>query len=77
MKEEIKTIRWVDTTSDSEWKKKEDIMKWAEEETICESTGFLVGKNKKHIVIASMRDKKNNEFSDYHKIPRRCIKRSK
>ncbi len=78
-KDKIVKIQWEDTSSNSGWRDRKFLKEWARKNTMCESVGFLVAKNKRNVILAAMKDmdKRFTDYNDYHKIPRRCIKNIK
>jgi hypothetical protein len=50
------TIRWLDHFSDSSWKTKSEIEKWATKPNICVTTGEITFQNEKVIVLSASFD---------------------
>ena len=72
-KDKIVKVKWEDTVTNDNWATKENAVKWSKKDFICESVGFLMEKNKKHIILASMRGF-NEDVSMSQKIPMGCVK---
>ena len=70
----IVKVTWIDTASNQEWKSAEATKKWGNEAMIIESIGFLIDKNKKHVVLSGM-IASDGDSGIQQRIPRGCVKK--
>lgn len=55
-KKKYQVIKWIDHYSDSSWKTKKEIEKWATSPTFCVSRGEITYENDKVIVLSASFD---------------------
>ena len=65
-------VKWIDTVTDDSWVTKESAKKWSRRDFECESVGWLIEKDRKHVIIVSM--KGGDDVAMSQKIPRGCVK---
>jgi len=65
-------VKWEDTEGIICWKTVKEAKKWAEENNkACYTTGWLLEKNKKYIIVAATRDTDDEDmgFNNLSRIP--------
>lgn len=67
-------VEWADAESDAEWGDEKAIDKWMEKECLIYDIGWMVGRDKKYIVIASQLAH-DGTFGNRTKIPRSWIRK--
>jgi len=78
MKPKLVKVKWIDIFSEGVWKTIDEAKEWAKEnDGTCYTTGWLLEKNKKYIIIASTKDDDNGEvlFNDLSCIPINNVKK--
>ena len=75
MKRHIVKVTWTDTVSNNSWVRGDKVAEWGRKETLIESVGFLIERNKRHVVITGMYDAEDDTHNDYQKIPVGCVKK--
>lgn len=69
----IVEVTWVDSASYSPWLKKEEALKWAEEECFCYTVGYVLSQNSHSLTLTQARGTSN--VGGLWAIPNVCVRK--